>query len=63
LLYFFCVYFSVLKVLGHYTGTIDGIYGKGTERAVKLYQTQSNLHVDGILTDELLNHIENNTKK
>ena len=36
-----------LKALGLYNGPIDGSYGGGTEAAVKLFQRNSALQVDG----------------
>ncbi len=35
--------------LGYYTGAVDGIFGQGTERAVRLMQNQHRLVVDGIV--------------
>lgn len=32
---------SVLKGLGYYTGTIDGMYGEGTDRAVRRFQNDN----------------------
>lgn len=37
-----------LQELGFYTGAIDGQYGSGTKRAVKLFQQQHNLDADGV---------------
>ena len=37
-----------LKALGYYTGAVDGQYGSGTQKAVKLFQTQHGLEADGI---------------
>lgn len=37
-----------LKSLGLYSGSVDGIYGKGTQSAVKAFQKQTGLTVDGI---------------
>lgn len=37
-----------LKTWGYYTGSIDGIYGSRTEKAVKLFQQRNGLVVDGI---------------
>ncbi len=37
-----------LSKLGYYTGSIDGIYGSKTEAAVKAYQRDYGLTVDGI---------------
>lgn len=38
---------SYLKDLGFYNGTVDGIFGSFTESAVKRYQSEHNLVVDG----------------
>jgi peptidoglycan hydrolase-like protein with peptidoglycan-binding domain len=38
-----------LHALKFYNGTIDGVFGQGTEDAVKAFQTQYNLEVDGIV--------------
>lgn len=37
-----------LKELGYYTGEVDGSFGGGTEEAVRLFQRQNQLDVDGI---------------
>ncbi len=37
-----------LKELGYYTGAVDGDFGSGTEEAVRLFQSQNDLEVDGI---------------
>ena len=34
--------------LGLYNGSVDGIYGSGTEKAVRAFQKQKGLTVDGI---------------
>jgi len=36
---------------GYYTGTLDGLYGGGTERAVSLYQTEQALEATGKVDD------------
>lgn len=36
-----------LKSWGYYTGSVDGIYGSGTERAVRAFQQKNGLAVDG----------------
>lgn len=38
-----------LKKLGYYEGAIDGIFGPGTESAVKAFQREEGLAVDGIV--------------
>jgi len=37
-----------LKNWGYYSGSVDGIYGSGTVKAVKLFQQKNGLTVDGI---------------
>jgi len=37
-----------LKSLGYYTGAVDGIFGVNTERAIKAFQRDKGLTVDGI---------------
>lgn len=39
---------EALKALGYYNGAIDGDFGGGTEEAVRLFQRQNGLDVDGI---------------
>ena len=39
---------------GYYTGTVDGIYGSGTERAVRAFQQKNGLTVDGKAGDQTL---------
>lgn len=36
-----------LKAWGYYSGAVDGIYGSGTEKAVKYFQQSNGLSVDG----------------
>ena len=36
-----------LKQLGYYTGSVDGDFGEGTEKAVKAFQERNGLTVDG----------------
>ena len=43
-----------LKSWGYYTGTVDGIYGSGTERAVRAFQQTNGLTVDGKAGDQTL---------
>ena len=37
-----------LKELGYYNGTVDGDFGGGTEEALRLFQRQNDLDVDGV---------------
>jgi hypothetical protein len=39
----------LLRNLGFYTGTIDGIYGEGMERSVKSFQKTYHMEDDGII--------------
>lgn len=43
-----------LKSWGYYNGTVDGIYGSGTERAVRAFQQKNGLTVDGKAGDQTL---------
>ena len=45
---------TTLKSWGYYTGTVDGIYGSGTERAVRAFQQKIGLTVDGKAGDQTL---------
>lgn len=36
-----------LKAWGYYSGSVDGVYGSGTEKAVRLFQQKNGLTVDG----------------
>ena len=36
-----------LKAWGYYSGAVDGVYGSGTEKAVKYFQRSNGLAVDG----------------
>lgn len=44
-----------LKSWGYYTGTIDGIYGYQTYRAVRYFQSKNGLAVDGVAGSATLN--------
>lgn len=43
-----------LKSWGYYAGTVDGIYGSGTERAVRAFQQKNGLTADGKAGDQTL---------
>ena len=43
-----------LKSWGYYTGSVDGVYGSGTERAVRAFQQKNSLTVDGKAGDQTL---------
>lgn len=40
---------------GYYRGEIDGVIGDGTRRAIRGYQRDNSLQVDGVIGDQLLN--------
>ena len=44
-----------LATSGYYRGEIDGVVGEGTRRAIRSYQRENGLAVDGRIGDELLN--------
>ena len=43
-----------LRDLGYYTGSVDGDFGGGTQEAVRLFQSQNGLGVDGIAAEQTL---------
>lgn len=43
-----------LKQWGYYDGAVDGVYGSGTERAVKNFQKKNGLTADGIAGNQTL---------
>lgn len=45
---------SRLKKWGYYKGSIDGVYGYNTYKAVRLFQYKNNLTVDGVAGPETL---------
>jgi len=46
-----------LQDLGHYRGPLDGIYGGGTESAVKSFQRAEEIQVDGIFGPQTWDHL------
>jgi len=50
---------SVLQRIGLYGGAIDGLYGPQTQNAIKSYQAQRGLVVDGVPSPALLSHMQN----
>ncbi len=51
-----------LKYLGFYTGKVDGKFGTRTERAVRLYQYENRLKVDGVVGTKTKNQLVSQTK-
>lgn len=49
---------ELLTELGLYRGAIDGVAGAGTDRAIRLYQAQTKLPIDGRATRALLKHLQ-----
>ena len=47
-----------LKDLGYDPGVVDGIYGQRTQQAIRQYQKDHGLLVDGQATPALMNHIK-----
>ena len=43
-----------LKDLNYYSGSVDGDFGGGTQEAVRLFQQQSGLEVDGVCADQTM---------
>ncbi len=43
-----------LKKLGYYGGTVDGVVGPGTQKAIAKYQAAEGLAVTGTITPALL---------
>ena len=43
---------------GYHVGPIDGVIGKKTKGAIRQYQRDAALHVDGVATKELLDHLK-----
>ncbi len=52
-----------LKELGYYKGSIDSDYGTGTETAVKNFQQQNGLYVDGVAGANTLNKLYSSSAK
>nr|WP_232345350.1 spore cortex-lytic enzyme [Paenactinomyces guangxiensis] len=52
-----------LKFIGFYTGKTDGVFGNRTYRAVRLFQYEFGLKIDGIAGPETLTKLRAATKK
>lgn len=46
-----------MKKVGYYQGPTDGIFRRDLEHAVRRYQSENDLKVDGLPTPELMSHI------
>ncbi len=49
---------KLLRDLGHYQGPVNGLLDAATSAAVKRYQRRTNLEVDGLVSEALLDHLE-----
>ncbi len=49
---------KLLRDLGHYRGSVNGLLDAATSAAVKRYQRRTNLEVDGLVSEALLDHLE-----
>lgn len=52
---------DAMRVMGLYQGSIDGLAGTETLRAVRAYKKSINLAPDNSLTDEFIEHIRTQT--
>ena len=52
-----------LKELGYYTGSIDGDFGKETEKAVKAFQKANGLSADGKVGEQTLKKLNDKNAK
>ena len=52
-----------LKNLGYYTGSVDGQFGEGTERALKAFQKANGLSADGVAGTATLNKLNSSSAK
>lgn len=52
---------TILKSKGYYSGAIDGIFGSGTENAVKAFQRANGLAADGIVGPKTVAALNQNT--
>ncbi|MDX1605496.1 MAG: peptidoglycan-binding protein [Candidatus Competibacterales bacterium] len=46
-----------LSALGHYTGPVDGLFGPGTRNAIRAFQREQKLSVDGRLAGDWLTRL------
>lgn len=50
-----------LKELGYYTGSVDGVFGSGTEQAVRSFQSVNGLNVDGVVGSRTLSKLNSSS--
>jgi 3D (Asp-Asp-Asp) domain-containing protein len=50
----------LLANAGYYTGTVDGVYGSGTENAIRGFQNDNGLAVDGVAGLETVAYLDRN---
>lgn len=48
---------ELLELLGYNPGAIDGVYGRRTKTAIESFQREEGLSVDGLLSEELSDHL------
>jgi hypothetical protein len=48
---------NLLSMLGYDPGAVDGVYGEQTREAIKSFQRQEGIPVDGLLSQELLDQL------
>ncbi|WP_059103533.1 spore cortex-lytic enzyme [Shouchella shacheensis] len=51
-----------LQYVGYYNGTVDGVYGWGTYWAVRNYQNEYGIEVDGLVGDQMKNKLAKSTE-
>lgn len=49
---------NALKIRGYDVGIVDGVIGKSTRNAIKAFQRDNNLAVDGAITIRLMNRLQ-----
>jgi peptidoglycan hydrolase-like protein with peptidoglycan-binding domain len=47
-----------LRRQGYYDGTVDGVIGSGTRRAIREYEQDHGLTVDGRISPQLLSSLK-----
>jgi peptidoglycan hydrolase-like protein with peptidoglycan-binding domain len=52
-----------LAALGYEPGPVDGEAGPGTEKAIRRYQADHGLRVDGRVTEKLVAHLEGKSRR